>query len=63
MDIDKAISANRERLKQPENQFKGITEATGLMLLDGIYQLIKLLHWHAVNEAEKVSQAQDKQSR
>lgn len=55
MKIDKAISENRKRLQQPENQLRGMTEATGLMILDGVYQLIKMLHWQAANEAEKFS--------
>lgn len=33
----------RKQIAQPENQFRGITEATGLRILDGVYLIAELL--------------------
>ena len=34
---------NLQKATDPENQMRGITESTGILILDGIYVLIKEL--------------------
>lgn len=42
-----------DQIAEPHNSFRGITEATGLRILDGIYILIEMLHRDVSMEHEE----------
>lgn len=42
-----------KEMSMPENNFKGMSEKTGLKILDGIYILIEMLRKDELNGAEK----------
>ncbi len=46
----------RKRIDLPENQLRGMTEATGLRILDAIYQTGELLQQHFIAGADKTAQ-------
>ena len=43
----------REKINCPENNMRGITEATGLRILDGIYMIVELLRQKMPAEQER----------
>lgn len=49
----------RKRIDLPENQLRGMTEATGLRILDVIYQTGELLRQHLAAGADKTTQNPD----
>ena len=56
----KAFSEIRKQIQQPENQLRGITESTGLRILDALYILIEMLHRQDANGADEVNLDLDK---
>lgn len=50
----------RKRIQQPENRFRGITEETGLRILDGIYIIAELLQQKISAEAAQEIKNPDK---
>lgn len=49
----------RKRINLPENQLRGMTEATGLRILDAVYQTGELLRQHLTDGADKTTQNPD----
>lgn len=49
----------RKKINQPENELRGITEATGLRILDALYQIGNLLQHSIYAEADKFTQNRD----
>ncbi len=49
----------RKRINLPENQLRGMTESTGLRILDAIYQIGELLQPHFIAGADKTTQNPD----
>lgn len=49
----------QKRINLPENQLRGMTEATGLRILDAVYQTGELLRQHIVAGADKTTQNPD----
>ena len=47
-----------QKIEDPINHFKGITEETGFRILYGIYILMELLHQNNSNGAERTTQNQ-----
>lgn len=60
----KTISEIRKQVQKEailkENQYKGISESTGLRILDGIYLIIDLLHHNIADGADNVNQIREK---
>lgn len=50
----------REKIKQPENRFRGITEETGVRILYVLYQILELLQQKKSEGADSIIQNQDK---
>lgn len=48
-----------KKINLPENQLKGMTESTGLRILDAIYQIGELLQQYLAAGADKATQNSD----
>lgn len=49
----------QKRINLPENQLRGMTEATGLRILDAVYQTGELLRQSLADGADKTTQSLD----
>lgn len=49
----------RKKINLPENQLRGMTESTGLRILDAIYQTGELLRKYFVAGADKTTRNPD----
>ena len=52
-DSEEVKKTIREKINCPENNMRGITEATGLRILDGIYMIVELLRQKMPAEQER----------
>ena len=50
----------RKKINQSENELRGVTEATGLRILDAVYQISELLQQKNSEGAENLTQNLDK---
>lgn len=57
---EEVVKKIRKQIQFPENQLRGITESTGLRILDALYILIAMLHQRETNGADEVNLDLDK---